>query len=126
MWKELGGGGFPSCMIAVTLCDQAHESHAGWFLWGTPSLPYKTVSGWEREKLKSKISIRERPKQQQKTNQNQQQIQGGLKEDLNKNLKVKNYISERSVLLFWFCAASSFIFPLKKNNLKLGLNYQKE
>lgn len=21
MWKELGGGGFPTCMIAVILCD---------------------------------------------------------------------------------------------------------
>lgn len=77
MWKELGGGGFPSCMIAVIPCDQALDSHAGCFLWGAPSLPYKTVSDWEREKFKSRLSIRERPKQQQKPNQDEQQIQGG-------------------------------------------------
>lgn len=46
MWKELEGGGFPNCLIAVVIAVQAHESHAGCFVWSVLPLPPKTISGY--------------------------------------------------------------------------------
>lgn len=82
MWKELGGGGFPSCMVAIILCDQARESHAGWFLWGALPLPHKTVSGWARE-FKSKPSIRKKtPNPKATTNPGRKREEKNLKKKL--------------------------------------------